>query len=130
MIFKEIRSLPRFIHLKVHLVNFTYLLCPSANLTMMRHPVGEEVKTGSLIKVTETFYSRASPLQVVYRRLVGVREDVRRRDEDEDGPVHQEDRPGRGGDAGGHPLSDPPADRTRVLQQPVLPAQVGHPGLV
>lgn len=31
--------------------------------------------------------------QVVYRRLVGVWEDVRRRDEDEDGPVYQEDRP-------------------------------------
>lgn len=34
-----------------------------------------------------------SLLQVVYWRLVGVWEDVRRRDQDEDGSVYQEDQP-------------------------------------
>lgn len=62
--------------------------------------------------------------------MVRVWEDVRRRDKDEDRPLHQEDRARRGGDAGGHPLSDSPAYRAGVLQQPVLPAQVGHSGLV
>lgn len=57
-------------------------------------------------------------------------EDMRRRDADKDGRLYQEDWPCRGGDAGGQPLSDAPAHRTRILQQPVVPAAVGHPGLV
>lgn len=49
----------------------------------------------------------AAPYQVVHWGLVRMWEDVRRRPQDQDGPVHQEDRAGRRGDPGGHSLSHP-----------------------
>lgn len=108
--------------------NYLKLVCNEVTTGSTTHgtqkPVGFTVRFGSYVLTC------VSLLQVVYWRLVGVWEDMRWRDKDKDSSVYQEDQPCWGGDPGGHPLSDSPPYRTRVVQQPVLPAKVGHSGLV